>query len=302
MKYFLYSKTTCLAEVNEKTSEVSNKTPLVLNNGEYVKVYPLENGKLPFCFVAGNQVLQNKNIRATDFGEYTILEIQAQQIFSGEFFKTKIFNGYTASVIGKPFKFNIDNKDKHFSFDCKEILTEISIYENKGLIVLDCLAYGQDYMVCFHKKEEKFYEFYGNVDIKDTKITEIKDKNTQARHGELNEYAIELDKIKLLSSEPIYLNKMPVKVPPFLFHIAFFEAVREKDFELAKSYLTEEFSRKLKTAHFKEFFGEFDQIKPIIENNQHKIALIKKSSPYCQKAKVFTLTFENNLIADILGE
>ncbi|MDD2388045.1 MAG: hypothetical protein PHP52_14820, partial [Bacteroidales bacterium] len=75
MKYFLYSKTTCLAEVNEKTSEVSNKTPLVLNNGEYVKVYPLENGKLPFCFVAGIQVLQKKNIKATDFGEYTILEI-----------------------------------------------------------------------------------------------------------------------------------------------------------------------------------------------------------------------------------
>jgi len=302
MKYFLYSKSACLADVNSKTCEVSNKSPLVLSNGEFVKIYPLENGKLPFCFVVDNKIMQNKYIKATEFGEYTFLEIQAPQIFSGEFFKTKTFNSYTASVIGKPFKFNIDNKDNHFSYNCKNDLTEITIFEQKSLIVLESLTSGQDYVVCFHKKEEKFYEFCGNVDMKDTKIVEVKDKNTQARHGELNEYSIETDNIKLISSEPIYLNKMPVIVPPFLYHIAFFEAVREKDYYLAKTYLTEDFSEKLKPAHFEEFFGEFEQIKPIIENNQHKIALIKKVNTHSQKARVFTLTFVDNYISDIVEE
>lgn len=276
--------------------------PLVLNNGEYVKIFPLENGKLPFCFVVDNKILQNNYLNGIEFEKYTILEVQAPQIFSGEFFKTKTFNDYTASVLGKPFKFNIDFKDNHFSFNCKKDLKDINIFDQKNLIVIESFSGAQDYVVCFHKKAEKFFEFCGNVDIKDTKIVEVKDKNTQARHGQLNEYAIETDKIELLASEPIYLNKMPQIVPPFLFHIAFFEAVRENDFELAKSYLTPEFSEKLKTAHFKEFFGEFEQIKPIMENGEHKIALIKKINTNCQKAKVFTLKFVDNFISDILTE
>lgn len=289
-----------MAEINGQVAELSYSKPANLVGDEIVKVFPLTKNILPFSFVVGTLC---DFIKVIKFPNMQILEIiDPPQVLTGEYFKSKSIKGGTASVVGAPFRFNIDFDGKHFSFKLPNALTNIELGENKNLIFLEANQDTQDYTVFFHKVEQKFYEFCGNVDSNETKITAVINKTTLAGHGELREYQINEKNLELASTETVYLNNMPITVPPFLIHIAFFEAVREKDYNLAKTYLTDDLAEKLTPPHFEKFFGTFDTIKPLREEGISKVALITPISKRYANARVFVLTFSKTKISDIVEE
>lgn len=299
MKYYLYSKTEVLVETANLSQKLTFSSPIILESGQIVKVFPLKSGELPFCFEVGKE---NKNIKEIQFKTYKILEIIPTQLLSGEFFKSKTITNGLASVVGKPFRFNILINGKEFSKPLEEGLSNVEIKETKNCVVLSANQGENDYVVLFHKTAKNFVEISGSVDLSETKISAVQNKNTLAKHGELASYEITEKGIKTLSKEPVYLNKQPVITPPFLTHIAFFEAVRENDFNLAKTYLTGEFASNLSPQHFKTFFGDFVEIKPIKENGKVKTALLFKQSENIFTAKVFELEYFGGKISNIIDE
>lgn len=301
MKYYLYSNEDIVIGINGLNQEFSTGKTLLIPNNTVVTFYPLKKELLPFTLICStNKLNQNKNIKTTSYKDFIIIEPVFSKIYSPDILLGKNFKSLTACLIGKPYCYLIQENLKNYKFECKEHIKNFEIYEQNNTIILQADYYDNDYIVAFHKNEKIFYEFIGKVVIENQLITVIKDKETFSRHGEILKFEITTNKIKLLSQESIYLNGAPANHAPFLNHIAFFEAIREKDYKLATTYLTNELQQQLTPSHFSSFFGEFDEIKPITIGEEHKIALIKNLTPISATAKTYKIVFNKNLICDIL--
>ena len=322
MKYILFSKTDILVEVSHFASEnlqnenilsmangtktatkneiikLNLKLPLELEKGQVVKVFSFDKSFIPFCFEVG---CYNKNVKTIELESTCLLEISPEQILSGEVFGSMAFTGGIATVVGSPFCFNIMLEEEKFVHKFSERLYDFKIraFENVVFVTGKCID--GDICVVFHKNQKQFLEFYGDIEITPNKICAVKKLHTLARHGELVEYEINENCFNLVSCEPIYLGGKPAFISPFLSHIAFFEALKVKDYMLAKSYLTDEFATNIQPEHFAEFFGEFEQVIPLKEKGQTKVALLQKRGNNDFFGKTYALEFENNKIKNIFS-
>jgi hypothetical protein len=270
-----------------------------------VNVFPTDKNCLPFAFKAEKpDLFKNDFIKIIEYPKFLMLELNSPLNFTPVFLKGKNFKEYTVCLIGKPYKLMIDYKFEHFAFDCKDGLKNIEFSEKNNVILMQAELNNDDYTVFFHKKSKIFQEFVGNLTFseKENKITIIKDKHTFFRHGELQVYELQDEKIVEISTEPVYLNGKPAQTAPFLNHICFFQAVKEKDYDLARLYLSEKFSQQLFPQLFEQYFGYFDEIKPILDDGEHKIALIENLSPRHSYARVFKVKISSNLIDDIVED
>ena len=317
MKYILFSKTDILVEVaavqetayalggevrptlKSEVVKLNLKLPLEVQKGQIVKVFSLDKAFIPFCFEVG---AEHKNIKTITLENSCLLEVSPEPIVSGDFFLTRPFQGGVASVVGAPFRFNVITETEKYSYFLSEKIYNFEIHDKKHIVFLFATSADGDLCVAFHKNQKKFLEFYGDVEITGEHIKAIKKLQTLARHGELVEVAITEHGFEMQSSEAVYVGGKPAFVPPFLTHIAFFEAVKVKDYFLAKSYLTDEFARSLQPEHFEDFFGEFEEILPLKEKSQTKVALLEKKGENAFVGKTYLLEFREGKICNIVSD
>lgn len=305
MKYFLYSKKNVILQIDSELTDLPAGKVLEIQTGSLVNVFSTERNFLPFAFKTEKpELFKNDYIKIIEYPKFLMLEILPLSSFSPVFLKGKNFKEYTVCLIGKPYKLMIDHKLEHYVFDCQDDIKNVDFFEKGNAIFMQAELNNDDYTVIFHKKNKKFQEFIGNFNFsdKDNKISVLKDKHTFFRHGELQVYEIQDEKILQISSEPVYLNGKPAQPAPFLSHIAFFQAVKEKDLSMAKQFLSKKFSYELTPNLFEQFFGKFDEIKPILDEGEHKIALIENLSPRHSFARVFKIKISSNLIDDIIED
>ena len=297
MKILLFSRERAEVVVNGKSAMLNFANPLVLQSGQVVKVFPLAENLLPFCFVAGEN---HKCLKTVAFRDYHLVEItNFPRVFVGRCFKQKNFSGGTFGVVGSPFVFNVSTKSQSLVFNLPDDLSAVELHETKNALFVRANQGQNAFLAAFHKANGQFLAFCGNVDFSESKISVVANKNTLAGHGQMIAYSITPMGFEKITQEPVYLQRQPKAVPPFLTHIAFFEAVREKDYFLAKTYLADDLAQKLSAQHFHEFFGEFDAIKVLSVNNQTRLALIKENGQNPATATVFELDFAESKITDI---
>ena len=297
MKIFLYSKEKVQVETLGQKTFLSLSSPLQLEENQLVYVLPTKENALPFCFYAGKESRFVKNIVLKDFALAEIIDFP--RVFEGKFFAAKSISGGSANVIGSPYKFNINLKKTTYTFDLPDNLEEITFYENKNAVVLEAVQNNQNFAVVFHRISKEFKSFVGSVQITESAVDAVIPKNTLAGHGEMIKVDLSKDVMELVQSEGVYIGGCPKAVPPFLVHIAFFEAVREKDYALARSFVEESLAEKLSPETFQEFFGDFDSIKVLSKNNQTLVALLKEKSKTEASGTMFEVKFLNGKILDI---
>lgn len=303
MKFFLYTKFDCSIFFENKLIHLKKNTPFEVEEKSVLVLFPFcENYLSQTIIIEIEKLTQCKNAKIIFLPTYTIIEIYPNEKFTLQYFKTKqLKNGIIASLISFPTTIMVETKGKIFKYETNKKFENVEITENENLVLFEQT---ENFFccICFHKTSHQFFEFNGNVNINANALTILADQNTYAKHGKLQVFNISSTNLELVSSEPVYLNKKPSSVPPFLIHIAFFEAIKEEDYELAKSYLTTEFSAKLNSEHFKKFFGEFSQIRNLVENNEYKIAILKKENTNILRARVFSFKINNNKICDIVED
>lgn len=297
MKILLFSRQKAEVVVDGKSTILNFSTPLVLQSGQVVKVFPLVENLLPFCFIAGEN---HKCLKTIDFRDYLLVEItNFPRTFVGKCFVQKHFSGGSVCVIGCPFTLCVSTKNQTHVFSLPNNLSAVELFDTKNALFVQAMQGQNMFLGAFHKSAHEFLQFCGNVEFTESKISAVVNKNTLAGHGQMMEYLITPTGFEKQSEEAVYLQQKPKAVPPFLVHIAFFEAVREKDYFLAKTYLAEDLAQKLSPQHFKEFFGDFDAIKVLSVNNQTRLALIKENGQSPATATVFELQFAESKITDI---
>lgn len=156
---------------------------------------------------------------------------------------------------------------------------------------------------CVKYENEKYYLLsLKEVDLLEEENNEIKTYtflNDLAGHGEIVTYTFEPEFNEEITLA--YNNSAPLiaKHKEIIPH-AFFQALKVKNFKLARSYLTKNLSKKLSNTHLEVFFGEFDFTHQTLSPTftPEEIALVY-SYPY-KHAKIFSLTInEENKIENI---
>ena len=295
--YFLLNKS-YITEHNGQVLENTKQIPI--ETGDVLKFFPLEKNFLPFGVVIGEN---SEFLRRVNFSDFALLSIiNPPRVLSGEFLKHKTFSGYEVTIVGKPYKINIQSSNGAFSYSVLSYPSNLTIKNTNHLILIEGELGESDFLLVFHKNSGEFYEFCGNVEITENSIIAVTNAHTLQKHGNLIEYEITEEKLIEKNKESVYLEQKPAAIPPFLSHIAFFEALKQKDYFLAETFLSEELKESLSKEHLQEFFSDFDSILQISHNGKSKIATISNQNEKTAEGKLFYLEYENSKISNITEE
>ena len=316
----------CLIKIEDLEMVLDkNKTYSFLskNNLLNVIVYPISNNStnLPFCFMF-NETLPfcQKNVEVIVFPDNNYLltifpfTIGSPKLF-GEKSKQLTFGGETHTLtysLNSPFNIKLEcNKTfcEH-SFN-KTICSLETKVVNNNLLIYAKIQKELGFIFCNITYENENYNLITleKVDILEDKndcILTYKKLNDISHHGEVCKYSKQnYNKISYL----VYDNNSPIIVKHKEFiPFAFFEAIKLKNFKLARSYLSQTLSKKLSNAHLKNFFGNFVKVCfPITQEEfYNEIALVyeeNKNLNLKKYAKIFKIELEsNNKISNVFEQ
>lgn len=164
-------------------------------------------------------------------------------------------------------------------------------------------TFDKKYIIC-HITYDGKYQIVGleQVDLLESDkniLYTYKDLQDNCHHGKTKEYSFDnsfsiKENLVYNENEPFYV-KQKEYVP-----YAFCDAILQKNYNLARTYLSNELASKLDDNHIKAFFGDFISTHPSLNNSKDDISLIYKNHNKFF-AKTFHLTFDNeNKIINIL--
>lgn len=333
-KFFLHliSSINAIVEINNKYIGIINKNgqPLsievVSDNPILLQLKPLQaeqNKKklLPYfskISLSGlGLVASNKLVNITTYKDhhyelflmpnevssYSGIEVLAQKTFSinnSSHTATCFFDGL--------YQILIENNNLLLTHITNYTLTscEIEKIKNTKLIIFSAdTINGELYLLITRYEDNKYKivkeEIINKLELEEGKITTLKKAKDIAVTAIIKEYKIENDNLTETDSYTVYLKeKAKTTDIPQIIPIAFLQAVKIKNYKLARTYLTEALNEKLADQHLEAYFGEFTEIKPARYeiNPINKVALIYNENEK-QTAKIFQVELINNKIANI---
>lgn len=327
MEYLLHIKPTfnCLIKVlnNEQILNKNRIYTFIVNtiNPLPISFYPTDEqnkNSLPFAtalnFKKNTLTCDKKQISIIRFPENNYLLIVKPFLFYyPNSFETKsqtLTFGNTNHLISW-----LENETSSIKISSKQANYKINVFspiynvkfKTKGNFLLGyCNQENNKNLVFLIKYENSTYYPYSilNADILEETPNEIitySKLNDFAGHGQINTFKIENDITQtttlVYNFDQPFIAKHKEFVP-----FAFFEAIKVKNYKLARIYMTKTLSEKLTNTHLETFFGSFlyphQTLSPTY--NPEEIALIYKEEKNYY-AKVFNLKLNNqNKIEDIV--
>lgn len=302
----------CVLEVNMQNYEMLDNVSFVkikMQDGEQValKFYPTKksNQIAYFAHIFFNDELSVicpyvKIISISK--DEAILDFLPFEIHQANFYKETKENllGFELKCLfGEINYFCVNNKN--VTYNCAfvgRILHHefLIVFENPALKVK---TEQEQWFFVFNKEKQKFDKFCGEVVIFDDGNFEITEKiGDFAKHALCQKYKYENGELICFSTELMFLNLSPKltdknKIIPF----AFLQAVKVKNFMLAKGYLCEKLSSKVSGEMLNDYFGDFDKIEPYfseLKSNEEYVCLILQN-----KGKIFKFKITEKKIEEI---
>lgn len=151
-------------------------------------------------------------------------------------------------------------------------------------------------MFVFCAQKQQFDIFEGQITV-DQEIQVISPCHDYAGQAYSKTFVYEGEELVCKNSELLYLHSGPnfaknVQVVPF----AFFEAVKAKNFLLAKQYLAQDLANAVSMEMLEQYFGTFEKIKPynFFRDKGYYVCVIGKNH-----AKTFRIKMKNEKIEEI---
>lgn len=314
----------CIVKINNIEKILKEKHDIlflkVVDESSFtLSCYPIdttfnEQKNIPFMTNIDLENLQNNNSEQTKITVYKDnfihIELKPFLIYKTPHLKTKKETFFINSqkheanlLIGKPCIFSISNNNSIFyktiNFDCLDIKTTtlkdfifIEFKGNKNQILV--LNYVDDYVILDHLD-------INNIEYSKNKITIHTPILDMAKHGKLIEYTLSKDKVDRTITLT-YNNKKPTIITNIsLIPYAFFEAVKIKNFKLARYYLDKDLSSALTDKHIEEYFKDFLEVvpSPLSHFDENRICLIYKDNNIFT-TKEYTIELNSNKIKNIM--
>lgn len=197
------------------------------------------------------------------------------------------------------------SEGQYLDLDYNAIITQLDHKQNGDTLLLYAKTNNEKYLTALIQYQNKHYkciniEQIDLLEIDKNKITTYKSLNNTAHHGIIKEYNFD-NKFTLttsLVSDPDGTTKIQSQD---LIPYAFLDAIKAKDFDLARTYLSPTLSQKLSDDHLSTFFDEFDFFMQSLLPNASKndIALIYPQGNLFV-TKIFSFYFQDNQISNII--
>lgn len=318
MEYFLHVKPTfdCLLKCHDCQTFMQSGFTYSFLASEKVNLlfYPADNTQpsLPFCYnFNASSPTHSANVSITNFKNNNFL-LNVSPFYFGSS-KSMLLSSKKINLNNKShtiyyntnanLNLKIECESDTLQFDFDEKISSINTKTLNNNILIYAQSSTKGIVVLLEFFEDKYKTIVCDVvDILEENKTCIKTYKSLfdfANHGVINTYDFQ-SKLQP-QTQLVYANSSPFlakhkQIIPF----AFFEAVKLKNYKLARFYLDSTLSKKLTDKHFDIFFGSFDNISQSLHQNaQNEIALIYTDKK-CNSATIFELDFnQNNKILNI---
>ncbi len=318
MEYFLHIKPTfnCLIKTPTLSTELQKNRlhTFLINKGENLSLsfYPIDEenkNSLPFaCQITKHEnklFCHKKEVEIISFPDNNFLMIVNPFLFYyPNSFDSKTqqvsFAGdkHTITYLRNENLFNIQNSFNSLNLTTQETIKEIKTKTKDNTLMCICKTKEDKNFIIGLNYSNKNYEVFclQNVDIleeESNKITTYTNLKDFAGHGKIVEYNFEenfKENITLVYNYDHPFIAKHKEIIPY----AFFEALKVKNYKLARTYLTKDLSNKLTDTHFQKFFGDFLEIHQTLNKNYspEEISLIYETNNF-KFAKIFYLKFDN---------
>ena len=205
------------------------------------------------------------------------------------------------------YQLSVEDKELILNKEIPYCIKNISIekIKNKDIVIIQANTDDLENYGLILQYKNNTYEIIkeGLIDKIETSqelITTLQKQNDMAGHGMVEEYELKDTGVVKKDSYFVYMNEKP-KITQIkeLVPYAFLEAVKVKNFSLARNYLTEELNENLLDEHLEAYFGNILDITSniYIANKKEAVCIVQNSSP--KKAKYFIFSLEKNKISNI---
>lgn len=183
-----------------------------------------------------------------------------------------------------------------WSANVPEINAVVCEMQNNKLIIKGATLNGKHYLIVL---DEQFNELQNceveKIEQNEFQIKSLKKINDIAKHAIVK--TINLNNLEQSEEYYVYLKDNAVianhkKLVPY----AFLEAIKIKNFNLAKEYLTPELSRKTQAEHLQNYFNNLSKI---YYNSYLQNEYVINYTVLCDNYKSYDFTIINNQIDDI---
>lgn len=269
MKFYLYSKYDCLISVRDFDLKLYSGQKKVLEAD-----LPITMHIFPICKV--NQIVpcaltlfKDKNCVLSENPNVNIYKINADNCILEIEPCFVCSSSPLASLSTKTNDYEVCQSE-FLQIKCaNKVIKQINmvcvkadLYEQNNLVF--CVLYGNDF------KHLLVFDEQNNV-LVDEKISQVENLenafqtflnlNDMQKQGIVKKYVISDDELKLESEYPVYVEQTAKPIySQKLIPQAFFEAVRAKNLNLAKSCLSGQLANKITLPHLVSYFGKFDKI------------------------------------------
>lgn len=311
MKLSVYSDFDAVLSVDGKSFVLNKKQQRLEFEFEEEKelacfVYPVSDKSLPFGFKVEKEnnalVCKSPNVVLYQVAD-GCFEIALKKFGLGGFGLKKVFSkdieGFSLMVLQSGTSlFVVKENDEIHTYEIESTFKELA-FDVVEKVPFFVASKKEGKFVCiFCPFSGNFFAFNAkNVKIEENKIEIIEDLFSHSGHGKKTNILLQEGRVVVEGDELLYLNHNPekissIKVVPF----AFFESVKLKDFNLAKSYLSSGLRASLSDDVLQEYFGDFEEVVPNNYSSDVGLVVSVLAKTAC---KVFSFSFEGGKIRDI---
>lgn len=329
MEYFFHIKPSfdCVIKTQNLSTELQqNKIHSFLINSTQnilpISFYPTNseyNTSLSFTAIVNlkSKALNSKmqNVDLINFPNNNIL------LIAREFFisnpkpfniqnKAFNFNGINHNFYyskNSPLSLRIENASHEFlDADYPIAIKELEFKTSKNSLFCYGKTFKDSHIVCIIRHKDHKYtlttlEEVDLLEVQKDKIITFKKANDMLGHAFTKEYTFSPNlgvETNLVYGEKESVSIHKKEIIPY----AFFDAVKCKNFDLARTYLTKELAEKLSDKHLEKFFGDFLFSHQTLSQNPDEIALIYENN-YQKYAKIFSISQnDENKISNIIND
>ena len=315
------SKTIYLKSQQPALIEINNSQYILENSEQYhivnlqqdtlVKYYPISHNtcatSLPKVIKLTMTRLNNKDLVVTQFSNnvyevvikptlvcHAISNEETQLVINNTEYTIKLYSSYHSHI-------TIVSQTDTFVHEVDFELTNLTAITKNNYIIIQAnckdkvylLIVDTDYII----QEEKLYN---SLELNDMLLKGFLEQEDMAKHGIIVSYNLST-KPYTVTQEVVYINNSPtITKNELLLPYAFLEAVKVKNYKLAKHYLSKQLSNKLSEQHLYSFFGDFVDIRQnIFTNKNYPVALIYGKNNNLH-AQLYAFEIQNNKINNII--
>lgn len=272
----IYSPFDCLIVGRDCSEFLSKNEHIEINASEKLFVYPIGKPQ-NFAFIL------DPNVNSPFYKSITTSGEKLFFLLGGEGGILNTYSLVSLSFHGKVFEIKVGRDKLILSYDKteQELLLPFEIVDfthgrEEHIAYILCHGESCDFLTAFNLENKKIKTFWGD------KITISSHKILLENKGNISEYLLDSDGLSLLSSKSVQSN---------FFAPNFFTYLKEDNYSSAYSLLSPALQEKLSIKDFKHFFGKISYFFPL---SPTKVFALSNGL-----AKLYTLSIENNLLADI---